>query len=84
MHLRSLILTPALAVCLLATFVPPPALGQVPTVEEDLLSRSGDFPAIDADDQGGFVSVWSSWTRARRSLPAWCRPAGRARARRSR
>lgn len=60
MHfLRSLILMPVLAVCLLATFVPIPALGQRPTVEEDLLSPTGDFPAIDADGQGGFVSVWA-------------------------
>jgi hypothetical protein len=60
MHLlRSLILMPLLVVCILATFVPAPALGQVPAVEEDLLSPTGNFPAIDADGQGGFVSVWA-------------------------
>jgi len=61
MHsLRSLIPMPVLAVCLLAAFVPIPALGQLPPPgDEDLLSRSGDFPAIDADGQGGFVSVWT-------------------------
>jgi hypothetical protein len=57
--LRSFIVMPVLAVCLLGTFVPTPALGQRPDVEEDLLSRSGDLPAIDADGQGGFVSVWT-------------------------
>jgi hypothetical protein len=60
MHLlRSLILKPVLAVCLLAPFVPTPTLGQVPAVEEDLLSQTGDFPEVDADGQGGFVSVWA-------------------------
>ena len=56
--LRSLILMPALTVCLLSAFSTP-ALGQRPAVEEDLLSPTGDFPAIDADGQGGFVSVWA-------------------------
>ncbi len=56
--LRSLILMPVLAVCLLDA-ISTPLLGQRPTIEEDLLSPTGDFPAIDADGQGGFVSVWA-------------------------
>ena len=57
--LRSLILMPVLAVCLPALFIPAPALGQFPVGEEDLLSQTGDFPAVDADGQGGFVSAWT-------------------------
>ncbi len=52
--LRSLILMPVLA-----ALVSTPTLGQRPTIEEDLLSPTGNFPAIDADGQGGFVSVWA-------------------------
>lgn len=52
--LRSLILMPALTVCLLGAFSTP-----APAVEEELLSPTGDFPAIDADGQDGFVSVWA-------------------------
>jgi hypothetical protein len=56
--LRSLILVPILTACLLGAFSPP-VLGQRPTLEEEILSPAGDFPAVDADDQGGFVSVWT-------------------------
>ena len=39
--------------------LPAPALAQRPTIEEEILSPTGDFPAIDAAGQGGFVSVWA-------------------------
>jgi len=77
--LRSLILMPVLAVCLLATFVPPPALGQVlPPGEEDLLSQAGDFPAIDADGQGGFVIAWTESLDSGQEIFASLVPPGEA------
>jgi hypothetical protein len=43
----------------LAVLVSAPTLAQRPTIEEEILSPTGNFPAIDADGQGGFVSVWA-------------------------
>lgn len=57
-YLRALILMPVLAVCLLGAFAAP-TLGQRLTIEQEILSPTGDFPAIDADGQGGFVSAWA-------------------------
>ena len=48
-----------LAACLLAGAALVPAQAQVTAGEEELLSPTGDFPAIDADGQGGFVAVWA-------------------------
>lgn len=76
--LRSFIVMPVLAACLLATFVPTPTLAQGPDVEENLLSRSGDFPAIDADGQGGFVSVWTESLDSGREIFASLVPPGGA------
>jgi hypothetical protein len=39
--------------------LPAPTLAQRPAIEEEILSPTGDFPAIDAGGQGGFVSVWA-------------------------
>jgi hypothetical protein len=53
---RLLSLSRAVAIFLLALA---PARAQVTAGEEDLLSRSGKFPAIAEDGRGGFVVVWT-------------------------
>lgn len=48
-----------LTICLLAGFIAVASQAQVTSGEEELLSTTGESPAIDANGRNGFVSAWT-------------------------